>query len=477
MEERFINRTRIGIIFVLALFNFLFLGTEYLFDNMMVHVTGPENVVLAQSYVLGASVIGFVLFPVLTRLIKIQMNSVLIFSASVVSVICLFVIQQHMSYESIMISGCIVFVLLGIAGSGIHYLAVCVLGKTSYLARTAGVSYALGLLIQFLNNNIVNNDMVESIVLSVFLMVWVILVVQLAGNRLTVQMNQNMEEEQETPVFKHHLLAGGALLIVVLLMTCIFATLDNVVTLFHAEGSVDIGQWPRLLLAVSGLLAGVLFDIKRHRYMHIIMYCITLLSVICVLVIEAGGSFMIGLIVFYLAAGFFVVYFTTGFMDLSHYMEVPEFWAGIGRAANNICAVLIGPVSLAVVGKGNSMMISIIALVLFVLISIAMFSYSTLYKENDCDLAEKSGETDTIEDAGEGDLQFGKFAEAFSLTPREQDVLKILLSSDDSVQNIAEQLFISRAALYRHITSLNEKTETKSRIGLIQFYYSWKEKG
>ena len=32
---------------------------------------------------------------------------------------------------------------------------------------------------------------------------------------------------------------------------------------------------------------------------------------------------------------------------------------------------------------------------------------------------------------------------------------------------------ISRPVLYRHISSLNEKTGTKSRIGLLQFYYEW----
>ncbi|MGN0153895.1 MAG: helix-turn-helix transcriptional regulator [Lachnospiraceae bacterium] len=472
MEERFINGTRIRVICILALFNFLFLGTEYLFDNMMACLVDSENVVLAQSYVLGASVIGFLLFPVLNRRIKIRANSILIFSASVISVICLFLIQQHMSYGSILISGCIVFILLGIGGSGIHYLAVCVLGKTSYLARTVGVAYAFGLLIQFLNNNIVNNDTIESVVLSVFLMIWVILIVRLVGDRTVGEVNQSEIKEKNLHVLKHPLLAGVILLIIVLLMTCIFATLDNVVTLFHAEGSVDIGQWPRLLLAVSGLLAGVLFDIRKHRYMHIIMYCITLLSVICVLVIETGGPFLVGLIVFYLSAGFFVVFFTTGFMDLSYRMNVPQLWAGIGRAANNLCAVLIGPVSLAVVKTGNSLLISIIALSIFALLSIAMFIYSTLYKdETVTDGKEVSQDTEET-----ADLRFERFAECFALTPREQDVLRVLLVSDDNVQDIAERLFISRAALYRHITSLNEKTETKSRIGLIQFYYGWKEK-
>jgi len=59
------------------------------------------------------------------------------------------------------------------------------------------------------------------------------------------------------------------------------------------------------------------------------------------------------------------------------------------------------------------------------------------------------------------------------LTDREQDVLQYLLVSDDSVQDMAQQMAISRPVLYRHISSLNEKTGTKSRIGLLQFYYEW----
>ena len=197
MEERFMNQTRINVICVLALFNFLFLGTEYLFDNMMAYVTDPGNVVLAQSYILGASVIGFLLFPVLNRIIKIQVNSILMFSASIISVICLFLIQQHMSYGSILISGCIVFVLLGIGGSGVHYLAVCVLGTSPYLARTVGVAYAFGLLIQFLNNNLINNDTAESVVLSIFLMVWVILIVRLVADRIVGEMNRDATEQNQ----------------------------------------------------------------------------------------------------------------------------------------------------------------------------------------------------------------------------------------------------------------------------------------
>lgn len=43
--------------------------------------------------------------------------------------------------------------------------------------------------------------------------------------------------------------------------------------------------------------------------MNQMMYCVTVLSVIAMLVIEFGGAFLIGLIVFYLAAGFFCCLF------------------------------------------------------------------------------------------------------------------------------------------------------------------------
>lgn len=91
-------------------------------------------------------------------------------------------------------------------------------------------------------------------------------------------------------------------------MTVIFAGLDNVITYFHAEGTMDVGRWPRLLLALSGLTAGILFDIHDRRYMNLIMYCVTVLSVLCLLIILSGGLFLTSLIIFYLSAGFFAVF-------------------------------------------------------------------------------------------------------------------------------------------------------------------------
>ena len=39
---------------ILTLFNFVFLGTEYLFDNMMMNLVDSDGVVLVQNYTSGA---------------------------------------------------------------------------------------------------------------------------------------------------------------------------------------------------------------------------------------------------------------------------------------------------------------------------------------------------------------------------------------------------------------------------------------
>ena len=60
----------------------------------------------------------------------------------------------------------------------------------------------------------------------------------------------------------------------------------------------------------------------------------------------------------------------------------------------------------------------------------------------------------------------------YQLTPREREVLQALVTSDKTAQEIAHEIGMSRAAFYRHIASLNEKTGTKARVGLLQFYYN-----
>lgn len=56
-----------GNIISLALFYFIFLCSEYMFDNRMAVFTDSNGVVMAQSFILGSSVPGFCHIILLTE--------------------------------------------------------------------------------------------------------------------------------------------------------------------------------------------------------------------------------------------------------------------------------------------------------------------------------------------------------------------------------------------------------------------------
>ena len=229
-----------------------------------------------------------------------------------------------------------------------------------------------------------------------------------------------------------------------------FSTLDNAVTLVHAGGATDIGQWPRILLALSGLAAGFIFDIKNRKYMGIVMYCIMVLSTICVAILKFAGPFMAGLIVFYLSAGFFAVFFTSGFMEISRHMRIPELWAGMGRAVNNIAAAVIANFVLTLLSSDSNLAVIILVLVLFVTVSVVAVIYTfqkkTFMEQLITNAADVVDEKERLR----------KFSEVFSFTERESEVFNRLVNTEDSIQMIAEKLYVSRRTLERHISAIYE---------------------
>ena len=160
----------------LAFFHFVFLGTEYLFDDMMALVTEPARVVTAQGYVLGASVLGFLLYPAVIsgmerkreraaadlHTIRGTGGMLPVFAGALAGIICIFVMWQHASYGMLLIAGCLCFILLGMGGSAVHY-GLSLAAQEQQLAKTVGISYAAGICLQFLNHQLVKNDMAESV--------------------------------------------------------------------------------------------------------------------------------------------------------------------------------------------------------------------------------------------------------------------------------------------------------------------------
>lgn len=467
-KEKSLDSTHIRSIVVLAMFSFVFLGTEFFYDNRAAEVVDARKVLLFQSVILLASVVGVFMYALIQKKAGDNIARKVLIASNFVGAFALAGIMFG-DESRILLYGIVFFIIWGMTGGCTYHVVAGAYTDRKHLTVTVGISYAVGLFLQYINYNVIGSMTIR---LVVFMLAVVVIMTIFMVYSDTAYVPEKIEDAEQSASSKS---IAFAFVIVILLMTFIFSELDNIVTLVHAEGGADIGQWPRLFLAISGIAAGLLFDIKDQRFMNQMMYCVTVLSVIAMLVIEFGGAFLIGLIVFYLAAGFFVVYFTTGFINVSYTMKWQSFWAGAGRTINNIGAGIVGVISYVIVKTPGIMAMSVSVILLLVFISIAVFVLESLQKKQYKHYDEEKVMKSSKSSSERTEVDFERFADMHGLTGREREVLQKLLVSDESIQKIADELYISRASLYRHISSMNEKTGTKSRVGLIQYYYSWNE--
>lgn len=199
-------------------------------------------------------------------------------------------------------------------------------------------------------------------------------------------------------------------------MTRIFSTLNVTLTGMHAAGQVDLGSWPRLLLAASALASGFALDRLSRRYAPVAMALVSTLSCFAIFSAVSGGPALMCAAVFYLGSGAFVVFFTSAFMLAGRASSPSGLWPSAGRVVNNVVSLAVAAPALALVTRANSLAISAVVLV----------------------------------------------------------VLAALTTSDSSMQDLARQLFMSRTALYRHISSMCGRVGVDNRQALLLCYFSWR---
>ena len=484
-----------------------------------------EGVVGAQAMILGASVVGFLAYAPISKLAggRRALRAV----EAVGAIAALVTIAVAESALAMQIAGCIAFFLLGSLGAEAHWSMARAFEGSPSLAKGAGAAYAAGILLQFLSNQFVPAGMAGTAVLCIGIAALAVFAAgeqgcepanqkdngatseQIGGAvasksseiktqqdqairpRLVAQPKKARPEQtdagspdqanrpsqaspdspqQATPDAARPAIRAVWLLALVVLLACMFSTLDNVVTLANAQGSISVETWPRLFLAASGLAAGVLFDIRERRYMGFIMFAVTVLSTISILAVEAGASPVIGLIVFYVSSGFFVTFFTTTFLQLAPRMRTPQLWAGMGRAANNLCAFTVSGVSMMLTQSGIAA-VMIASLILFVLVNVAFIGAglfrlpSTVGEREAIKAGLAAAAAPTLEEVQ------AEFISRSGLTPREEEVLRAVTADERPLKQVADDLGISLRMVQRHLTSIYSKTDTQTRAGLTRAFF------
>lgn len=494
-------------IICLALFFFTFLTCEYLFDVRIAEFVPSSEVVIYESIVVGASVIGFFVRPFLyyRRPQTIDATSDI---TGVLLVSALLLMIMAVRFEVLIAGGLVACCALGYCGSTAHANLARRFAQTPCLARAVAVSYAAGILVQVLNHMVMPAGIPQK---SVLIACAIALVGLLHGARraklrdepasefeiaeLSVDASERGARWHDDPEAKAAFQGAVVrLTVATACLTGVFAALNAGLTTSHAAGAIDLGDWPRLLLVVSALAAGVLYDLRGRSYMNIIMTCAAMLSTLSFFVLITdgnGGNTLAATIIFYLGTGFFVVFFTAKFAAISMYARWAYLWPCMGRVINNVCSILVTAPAVAIISSQNVLAAVGAALVMFVGIAITLLGQLGRRADDvvmqdglplatddlGADLASACSDPEPVEAAElTPDERLDAFVATFGLTERERDILEVLVVSDQSVQDIATTPFLSRSTLYRHISSINKKTGTASRVALINFFWSWTPK-
>lgn len=303
---------------VMALFVFVFLGSEYHFDIAYGELAGPDSVVGAQASILAASAIGLVGYSLVNRTPAARHRSILAGVLGTVSALLLVATQLTQNANALLSLGCLLFLILGMLGNATYFSVAQTHYASNSLSRLVGTSYAAGLLAQFLLHSLAPNSVIEAAIIGASI---IALGFVLAARRNVLHVvpvrSALPEKDQRTANERDALKEAILLLACVSLIACVFSTLDNVVTLANAQGMFDLSTWPRLLLAVSGIAAGFIFDLTKHRYSTVTILCVAMFSLVSALAIQTGSEVLLGLVIFYLSSGFFVVFFTSSFLRIA----------------------------------------------------------------------------------------------------------------------------------------------------------------
>ena len=320
----------------------------------------------------------------------------------------------------------------------------------------------------------------------------------------------------------------------VLLFSALFNTLYTLIDIDSPWTSQYTNVTPRILMAVGGFAGGVLFDLHRARYLGIIMFWMMLLSVGAMLGVQAGAPCVIGEFVYFLGSGVFMTFYTAVFIWIAQFLRAPDLWCSMGRAINNMTAITLGVPTLLVIDSTNPVAVVVLMVPLIIGINALLFAAGMLDlrpRPRDGEAAGHAGQkasdpsstgSTTPGQAVDGEhavaasnaapgpaddepcarsavaehspgaaqhpapnaalsagdvavidpeTHLADFADRFSLTPRETEVLAAVTADERPLKHVATDMGISLRVLQRHLTSLYQKTGTQSRVGLTKLFW------
>ncbi len=376
----------------------------------------------------------------------------------------------HPGGQSLLIPACICIAAAGYLMGQVCLTAALLLKESGHRGRMISLGVVLAYTAQFLLNL---NSFSQFFLLLLLAagMPLLVLMTYRQGN-VPDQAVRKMQDQDTDPDPDRQAASqakAGQELILTSILTAVFVFLlcyyDRFAVSMAASGSSAVYGWPRLLIPAGAVVAGTAADKKSGRMLPLVTALISLTMVLVPFLTrtESVPGEMAGMSLFYFFLGAVMVFYYASFWKLAFRTANPSFRVIQGRliektvtiVSSLLLAMLTSPIGIAA--------IYLAAVAFSIILSVTLLVQKLRAAET---------ETASVPETESGaEDRMDLFCEKYALTKREREVLERLLVSDESVQEMADALFISKRVLQRHTEALYDKTGCRTRIGLINLYY------
>ena len=458
------------IIFLIVFFSiymFEYMVTLTFIDRQNNGVSAPEWQLALHyiDYLLVAA--GFVSFALLRRIFqdeKARLQLLVIPNLMYfISVIALYFIR---SVAVCSILAMLAAFLLGLLGGMVYFCMSLALSQTDCIGKVMAIGASAAILLQYLLQE--HLDIMFG--LPVILALGFSATLWLAVSRPWTWLAEDcLPYERESSESRNDIRKRLLILSLTVVALSVIGTFyDTQMTRLNVQTNYqefDYYSWPRLFVIVGYLLIGWIGDLKKQKYVPIATLCVTMFAVFNPILFGELEDYHLNMCIYYTCLSANIAYFNLMFWNIAKETRYPELWAGMGRVISGLADVVLAAACLADLPLNLIIGIDLLMFVMLVIL-LAAGGYLLIGQE-----AEKKAEdTCAGEPAMAPEQRLKLYAEHCALTPRETEVLEMLLTTDDDLQRIADSLYISRRMVQRYVSSIYEKTETKTRLGLFKNY-------
>ena len=428
-----------------GLYFFVFLLTESLINERTVTVLGAASVNYIYAIGLIFTALGYLAFSTIKS--DSKKSSIIFGSLAFFSIIGVIEINAPILF---LLFSYICLFSLGYIGGLVHFKTSLELTKKNF-SLYLGISSMFGIILQFITQNIGLSNNGYLIVIELVLIFIALLSLHNKSDnepKDLIKMS-NINISVRTWVY----------IVSVAIMSIILGFQDSIIVIKNANGELELFSYVRLFYALGLLVAGIIANIRNRIYLPLASGCAMTLSVLSMSFLkDTNILYNVSMGIMYFYCGFYVIFMTVMFMELGLRRNNPRLYAGLGRVVRSITTCIVVLVTTLLANHVSDTVYTILSCILSIGLLVFMALSGILVPQitepknlsNEMQLEEKLKELYT---------QYG-------FTPKEIETFEKLVTTEMGVQEIADDMCISRRVLQRHIAAIYEKTETKTRAGL-----------